>query len=73
MCKVPPTAYIASQTDDLVGNRVDAKRLHQLAPGDALRAVSAVMLLLLLLLLPQMPMLFMGEEWNTTLLQRLSR
>ncbi len=62
--RVPPNAYIAyTQTHDLVGNRIDAKRLHALVPPEAQRAATAVMLLL-----PQTPMLFMGEEWNATAL-----
>ncbi|HEV2575750.1 MAG TPA: malto-oligosyltrehalose trehalohydrolase [Acidobacteriaceae bacterium] len=56
---VPPTAFVSFiQTHDLIGNRVFGERVEQLASPDAVRAIAAV-----LLLLPQIPMLFMGEEW----------
>ncbi|NKC31995.1 malto-oligosyltrehalose trehalohydrolase [Falsiroseomonas selenitidurans] len=56
---LPPTAFIAFlQNHDQVGNRAFGERLSQLAPPAALRAAAAT-----LLLLPQVPMLFMGEEW----------
>jgi malto-oligosyltrehalose trehalohydrolase len=56
---VPTTAFISFiQTHDLVGNRVFGERIDQLAPPEAVRAVAAIYLLL-----PQIPMLFMGEEW----------
>jgi maltooligosyltrehalose trehalohydrolase len=59
---VPPTSFIAFiQTHDLVGNRVFGERLVRLVPHDALRAITAVYLLL-----PQIPMLFMGEEWGAS-------
>ncbi len=58
-CKVPPCANIAFlQTHDLIGNRIAAERLDQLVPHEALRAATAI-----LLLMPQIPMLFMGQEW----------
>jgi len=57
---LPPTAFIAFlQNHDQVGNRAFGERLTELAPPEALRALSAVQLLL-----PQVPMLFMGEEWG---------
>jgi malto-oligosyltrehalose trehalohydrolase len=57
--RVPPTAYVSFiQTHDLVGNRVFGERIHQLASREAVRAIAAIYLLL-----PQVPMLFMGEEW----------
>ena len=56
---VPATAYVAFiQTHDLVGNRIFGDRIHASAPPEAVRAIAAVYLLL-----PQIPMLFMGEEW----------
>jgi maltooligosyltrehalose trehalohydrolase len=57
---LPPAAFIAFlQNHDQIGNRAFGERLAELAPRDALLAASAVYLLL-----PQIPMLFMGEEWN---------
>jgi malto-oligosyltrehalose trehalohydrolase len=58
---LPPTAFIAFlQNHDQVGNRAFGERLSAIAPAPALRAVTA-----LYLLLPQIPMLFMGEEWHS--------
>jgi malto-oligosyltrehalose trehalohydrolase len=57
---LPPTAFVAFiQNHDQVGNRAFGERLGRLADPAALRAVAAVYLLL-----PQVPMLFMGEEWG---------
>ena len=47
------------QNHDQVGNRAFGDRLGALASPAGVRAVAAGYLLL-----PQMPMLFMGEEWN---------
>jgi malto-oligosyltrehalose trehalohydrolase len=59
---VPMTAFVSFiQTHDLVGNRVFGERIDELAPPEAMRAVAAIYLLL-----PQIPMLFMGEEWAAT-------
>jgi malto-oligosyltrehalose trehalohydrolase/4-alpha-glucanotransferase len=56
---LPPTAFVAFiQNHDQVGNRAFGDRLTDFAPAEAVRAISAVYLLL-----PQIPMLFMGEEW----------
>ena len=56
---LPPSAFVAFiQNHDQVGNRAFGDRLDGPAPADAVRAVAAVYLLL-----PQIPMLFMGEEW----------
>jgi malto-oligosyltrehalose trehalohydrolase len=56
---LPPTAFVAfTQNHDQIGNRAFGERLGTLAPPEAVRACAAV-----LLLLPQIPMLFMGEEW----------
>jgi malto-oligosyltrehalose trehalohydrolase len=57
---LPPTAFIAfAQNHDQIGNRAFGERLVALTGPDACRAVAAVYLLL-----PQIPMLFMGEEWG---------
>jgi malto-oligosyltrehalose trehalohydrolase len=56
---VPPTAFLSFiQTHDLVGNRIFGDRIASLTSPVALRAIAAIYLLL-----PQIPMLFMGEEW----------
>jgi malto-oligosyltrehalose trehalohydrolase len=58
---LPPQAFVAFiQNHDQIGNRACGERLSALAPAAALRAVTA-----LYLLLPQVPMLFMGEEWHS--------
>jgi malto-oligosyltrehalose trehalohydrolase len=57
---LPPSAFVAFvQNHDQIGNRAFGERLSALAPCAAVRACGAV-----LLLLPQIPMLFMGEEWD---------
>ena len=57
---LPPGAFVAFiQNHDQIGNRAFGERLSTIAPPEALRAVSAIYLLL-----PQVPMLFMGEEWG---------
>jgi maltooligosyltrehalose trehalohydrolase len=56
---LPTDTFIAFiQNHDQIGNRAFGERLNQIAGPAALRAVAAVYLLL-----PQIPMLFMGEEW----------
>lgn len=56
---LPPSAFVAFiQNHDQVGNRAFGDRLTAFAAAEAVRAVAAVYLLL-----PQVPMLFMGEEW----------
>jgi maltooligosyltrehalose trehalohydrolase len=56
---LPPTAFVSFlQTHDQVGNRALGERLDALAEPQALRALTAC-----LLLAPQVPMLFMGEEF----------
>ncbi len=58
---LPPQAFVAFlQNHDQIGNRAFGDRITAFAPPEAVRAVSAVYLLL-----PQVPMLFMGEEWGT--------
>jgi malto-oligosyltrehalose trehalohydrolase len=57
---LPPTAFVSFiQNHDQIGNRAFGERLTSLAPQAPLRAIAAVYLLL-----PQIPMLFMGEEWG---------
>jgi malto-oligosyltrehalose trehalohydrolase len=59
---LPPAAFVAFiQNHDQVGNRAFGERLTVLASPEAVHAVAAVYLLL-----PQIPMLFMGEEWGAT-------
>ena len=59
---VSPTSFIAFlQTHDLIGNRIFGDRIYAVAPLVAVRAVSAV-----LLLLPQVPMIFMGDEFGAS-------
>jgi malto-oligosyltrehalose trehalohydrolase len=56
---LPPTAFISFlQNHDQVGNRALGERLGQLADPGKLRIATAI-----LLLSPQVPMLFMGEEY----------
>jgi malto-oligosyltrehalose trehalohydrolase len=56
---LPPTAFIAFiQNHDQVGNRAFGERITAITKPEAVRAIAAVYLLL-----PQVPMLFMGEEW----------
>jgi maltooligosyltrehalose trehalohydrolase len=57
---LPPTAFvICLQNHDQIGNRAFGERLRGLAHPQALRAAIA-----LLLLTPQIPMIFMGEEFG---------
>jgi maltooligosyltrehalose trehalohydrolase len=56
---LPPTAFVSFiQNHDQVGNRAFGDRLTSVAPAEAVRAIIAIYLLL-----PQIPMLFMGEEF----------
>ncbi len=58
----PPTAFVIfNQNHDQTGNRAFGERLTALVEADALKAFQAV-----LLLSPQVPLLFMGEEWGET-------
>lgn len=62
---LPPTSFVQFlQNHDQIGNRAMGDRLVTLvekgAGGQALQAATA-----LVLLAPQIPMLFMGEEWGT--------
>lgn len=59
---LPPTAFVLFlQNHDQVGNRAFGERLTTLADPSALFAASALMLLA-----PQIPLLFMGEEFGAT-------
>ncbi|HEX5093190.1 MAG TPA: alpha-amylase family glycosyl hydrolase [Burkholderiales bacterium] len=56
---LPPGSFVAFlQNHDQVGNRAHGERLHALADAGRERAALACVLLS-----PQVPMLFMGEEW----------
>ena len=58
---LPPTAFVSFlQNHDQVGNRALGERLALLADPAALRAAAA-----LHLLAPQVPLLFMGEDWGS--------
>lgn len=57
---LPPTAFISFiQNHDQIGNRAHGDRMITHRPLEPLKAVTAVYLLS-----PQIPMLFMGEEWG---------
>ena len=59
---LPPWAFVNFlQNHDQIGNRALGERLGMLAPAEKLALARAV-----LLLAPQIPMLFMGEEWAAT-------
>ncbi len=59
---LPPTAFVNFlQNHDQVGNRAFGERLATLADPRALGALHTI-----LLLAPQIPLLFMGEEWGAT-------
>lgn len=58
---LPPLAFVSLlQNHDQVGNRAFGDRITALAPPQAVRAAAAIYLLA-----PQIPMLFMGEEWGS--------
>ncbi|MGE5767337.1 MAG: malto-oligosyltrehalose trehalohydrolase, partial [Bacteroidota bacterium] len=58
----PPTAFVNFiQNHDQIGNRALGERLTSLAPAKAVEALTAI-----LLLSPQIPLLFMGEDWGET-------
>jgi malto-oligosyltrehalose trehalohydrolase len=57
---LPPTAFISFlQNHDQIGNRAFGDRICQAAPDNVARAAAAVYLLI-----PQIPMLFICEEWH---------
>ena len=59
---LPSTSFvIALQNHDQIGNRAFGERLTALAHPDGVRAATV-----LLLLAPQIPLLFMGQEWGAT-------
>ncbi len=59
---LPPTAFINFlQNHDQIGNRAMGERLTSLADARNLRAA-----ITLQLLMPAIPLLFMGEPWQTT-------
>ena len=56
---LPPTAFVSYiQNHDQIGNRPFGERLTHVVPREAVRALAAIYLLS-----PQIPLLFMGEEW----------
>lgn len=57
---LPPTAFVSFiQNHDQIGNRATGDRMAASRSDKALKAIAAVYLLS-----PQIPMLFMGEEWG---------
>ena len=59
---LPPTAFISfMQNHDQIGNRAFGERINAIAAPEAVRAIASIYLLL-----PQIPMLFMGEEWGSS-------
>jgi malto-oligosyltrehalose trehalohydrolase len=59
---LPPTAFVSFiQNHDQIGNRAMGDRMAASQPVEAMKAIAAVYLLA-----PQVPMLFMGEEWGAT-------
>lgn len=60
--QLPATAFVSfMQNHDQIGNRAFGERISVLTMPDKLRAFTAITLLA-----PQIPMLFMGEEWAST-------
>ncbi len=59
---LPPTKFVSFiQNHDHVGNRAFGDRITNLAKPEAVRAATEIYLLA-----PQIPMLFMGEEWASS-------
>ncbi|MDB5650797.1 MAG: malto-oligosyltrehalose trehalohydrolase [Hyphomicrobiales bacterium] len=59
---LPPQAFVAFlQNHDQIGNRAFGERLSALSEPDQLAIAHA-----LLILSPQIPLLFMGEEWSAS-------
>jgi malto-oligosyltrehalose trehalohydrolase len=57
---LPPTAFVSYiQNHDQAGNRPFGERISHLVPREAARALAAIYILA-----PQVPLLFMGEEWG---------
>jgi maltooligosyltrehalose trehalohydrolase len=60
--QLPPAAFVGYlQNHDMVGNRALGERIHSFADADLLNAAYAC-----LLLAPEVPMLFMGEEFDAS-------
>jgi maltooligosyltrehalose trehalohydrolase len=58
--ELPPSAFVSFiQNHDQIGNRAFGERLNVLVPPEVIRALASVYLLA-----PQIPMMFMGEEWG---------
>jgi len=58
---LPSTAFVAFiQNHDQIGNRPFGERIGQLAPAPVTRVLATIYLLS-----PQIPMVFMGEEWDS--------
>ncbi len=58
---LPPTAFISFiQNHDQIGNRAKGDRMLVSHPREAMKAIAAIYLLA-----PEIPMLFMGEEWGS--------
>ncbi len=59
---LPPVAFMSFiQNHDQIGNRAFGERIGEITEPAALKALVAVYLLL-----PQIPLIFMGEEWNAS-------
>ncbi|MDL2408618.1 malto-oligosyltrehalose trehalohydrolase [Rhizobium calliandrae] len=59
---LPPTAFVSFiQNHDQIGNRARGDRMVSSHSVEAIKAIAAIYLLS-----PQIPMLFMGEEWGAT-------
>lgn len=59
---LPPAAFISFiQNHDQIGNRAFGERINDISDPEAVKALVSVYLLL-----PQIPMIFMGEEWRAT-------
>jgi maltooligosyltrehalose trehalohydrolase len=59
---LPPVTFVSFiQNHDQVGNRAFGDRITSFAPAEAVRAIVSINLLL-----PQIPMLFMGEEFGAS-------
>jgi maltooligosyltrehalose trehalohydrolase len=59
---LPPTAFVAFlQNHDQVGNRALGDRLSQMIPAERLEMARGAFLLS-----PQIPLMFMGEDWNAS-------
>jgi maltooligosyltrehalose trehalohydrolase len=59
---LPPDVFVNFlQNHDQIGNRAFGERLTRLAPAEALDCMTAIYLLS-----PQIPLIYMGEEWAET-------